>query len=721
MNEEDRGQTMHRFVGRVKILVLVMSWVALAALLTAGPARADILNATAGKDNTLYEDAGGALSNGAGRSIFAGRTNNSDLRRAVVAFDLSAIPAGSTINSVTLTLRMTRRPQNDTRNVSAHRALADWGEGTSDAPSEEGEGAPSTTGDATWIHTFYDTSFWSTAGGDYVAGASATTAVANEGDYTWSGAGMVADVQGWVDNPSANFGWVMIGDESENKTTRRFDSRETNEANRRPRLSVDYTPGGGATGACCQGTTCTIDTAANCTTAGGTYQGDGTTCTPNPCTGGGPTTVTITPNDGATGQDNTLYEPDGSETSNGGGDYFFTGLTKNGFRRRGLVKFDIAANVPSGATINDVTLTMHVSRVKTTTSRNTSIHPLLLDWGEGTSNADGQEGQGTTPVAPDATWTNRITPGVPWTDPGAEGDYFVTPSATTAVTNEGFYTWTGSSVISDVQAWLDSPGSNFGWIVIGIEDVTESAKRFDTRENNNAANRPQLEITYTPAQPTGACCTGSTCQLLTESECSTAGGVYNGDGTVCTPNPCAEPFGACCADSAPAPRRRRATARPAAACSRATASTCASAECAVKLTPFVDRAARPARRPPPPALPERPPPTTSRCARSQQQLAHRAAVDHRLGLRRRHGTRYARADHRGAHGAPVTVNWINDLRDSAPATCAPTTTCAECDDLSCIHGAQDDAKTVVHLHGGHVPADVDGYPEDTSCRATPVT
>jgi hypothetical protein len=38
-----------------------------------------------------------------------------------------------------------------------------------------------------------------------------------------------------------------------------------------------------ATGACCIGETCSIRTRASCEAAGGSYQGDGTTCTPNPC------------------------------------------------------------------------------------------------------------------------------------------------------------------------------------------------------------------------------------------------------------------------------------------------------------------------------------------------------------------------------------------------------------------------------------------------------
>ncbi len=47
--------------------------------------------------------------------------------------------------------------------------------------------------------------------------------------------------------------------------------------------------------------------------------------------------------------------------------------------------------------------------------------------------------------------------------------------------------------------------------------------------------------------PTGACClAGGTCQIQTSANCSAAGGVYQGDNTLCSPNPCTQPTGACC-------------------------------------------------------------------------------------------------------------------------------------------------------------------------------
>jgi hypothetical protein len=97
-------------------------------------------------------------------------------------------------------------------------------------------------GDATWIHTFFDTTFWSTAGGDFSSTVTANQTVNDTGFYTWGSTGqMVADVQAWLDNSTTNFGWLALGDESISTTTKRFDSRENPVAANRPVLTVAYT------------------------------------------------------------------------------------------------------------------------------------------------------------------------------------------------------------------------------------------------------------------------------------------------------------------------------------------------------------------------------------------------------------------------------------------------------------------------------------------------
>jgi hypothetical protein len=196
------------------------------------------------KDNTLYETAGGEMSNGAGVYVFAGRTLLFGLRRAVLSFDVAgAIPAGATINSATLTLNVSQSNSGD-HPAALHRLGADWGESTSDAGSPGGLGAPSAPGDATWIHTFFPSQLWSAAGGDFDATASATIPVGGLGPYTWgSTAAMVADVQGWLDTPAANFGWILIGDEGQDGlgAAKRYDSSESVDPLLAPTLTVDYT------------------------------------------------------------------------------------------------------------------------------------------------------------------------------------------------------------------------------------------------------------------------------------------------------------------------------------------------------------------------------------------------------------------------------------------------------------------------------------------------
>src|SRR4051812_13067063 len=164
------------------------------------------VNLNPSKDNTLYEyDPNlGDLSNALGDHFFAGKTGQGtgSLRRGVLAFDIAgSIPSGSTITSASLTMNMSRTVSLE-RMVELHKLLADGGEGPPHATGEEGQGAPATTNDATWRHRFYNNMFWTMQGGDFSATVSASQSVSGIGQYVWSSAQMVADVQLWLNNPA---------------------------------------------------------------------------------------------------------------------------------------------------------------------------------------------------------------------------------------------------------------------------------------------------------------------------------------------------------------------------------------------------------------------------------------------------------------------------------------------------------------------------------------
>lgn len=195
---------------------------------------------TPAKDNTLYEDPLGSVSNGAGDRIFMGQIQNGDKRRGVLEFDLTDIPPYAEIQSVTLDLVTVDVPGSAV-NASAnlHLALAEWGAAGS---SGSGQGASSQTGDATWIHTFFDTDNWTTAGGDFSPVASATAGFTTTVGETISFAStteLIADVTLWIQNPADNHGWVLLGDEVNNGNARSVSSADA--ATNQPVLTIEYT------------------------------------------------------------------------------------------------------------------------------------------------------------------------------------------------------------------------------------------------------------------------------------------------------------------------------------------------------------------------------------------------------------------------------------------------------------------------------------------------
>ena len=219
----------------------------------AGQVLAESVTVTAVADTTLIEDApdnnlGGAL------IVNAGTTQTFKRNRGLFRFDFAGrIPPGSRVEKVDLILEVTGQPKEE-QNASSfglHRVLKPWGEGDKSSPDliHPGLGAPATAGEATWKHRFaFTTNAWTIPGAaatnDYTPEASSETFVYGLGDspYTFvSTPRLVADVQTWVDNPAANFGWILISQSEElNFTARRFASRE--DAGREPYLVIEYVP-----------------------------------------------------------------------------------------------------------------------------------------------------------------------------------------------------------------------------------------------------------------------------------------------------------------------------------------------------------------------------------------------------------------------------------------------------------------------------------------------
>jgi glucose/arabinose dehydrogenase len=188
-------------------------------------------------------------------------------------------------------------------------------------------------------------------------------------------------------------------------------------------------------------------------------------------------------------KDNTLYEnvPD---SSNGAGKYLFMGQTGEdkgipASFRRALLEFDLSS-IPAKAVIESVQVAFTINKVPSigATPDSATLHRLLQDWGEGASNAPGQEGQGIAAQPGDATWNDAFFDTDSWAEAG--GDFEAAASASTpfGVSDPETITFASTpGLVADVQGWARNPDTNFGWILRGDEITLQNARRMASREN----------------------------------------------------------------------------------------------------------------------------------------------------------------------------------------------------------------------------------------------
>jgi ABC-type nitrate/sulfonate/bicarbonate transport system substrate-binding protein len=219
-------------------------------------------------------------------------------------------------------------------------------------------------------------------------------------------------------------------------------------------------------------------------------------------------------------KDATIFE-NNPDSSNGAGPGMFSGTDGSGLPLRGLIRFDVADNVPAGATIFNVQLELYLGKVAGsgggggpgggTLTSTIGLHALSADWGEGTTGAGattiGTTGQGFPANPGDATWNAAFYQQVSWTNAG--GDFAATASAvaTVGTTLNAASTWGSTpALVSDVQGWLNNPQTNFGWELVNTDETdSRTFRAFWTKEASDPTLRPELLVTYAvlPGDVTG--------------------------------------------------------------------------------------------------------------------------------------------------------------------------------------------------------------------------
>ncbi len=165
-----------------------------------------------------------------------------------------------------------------------------------------------------------------------------------------------------------------------------------------------------------------------------------------------------------------------------------------------LLRFDVSS-LPFNAVITNVSLRITVlKQAQTPKAESVEAHRLLQPWGEGT-----KTGQlGALASAGEADWTDRLKGQAAWAMAGGQaGTDFATAVSTSAgLGGPGNYTFLSTAtLVADVQAWLQNPAGNFGWLLLNAnESVRSSAKRVASREAA-ATQQPLLTVSYSVPPP----------------------------------------------------------------------------------------------------------------------------------------------------------------------------------------------------------------------------
>ena len=180
---------------------------------------ADSANFTPIADTTI-SDGDGARANGFSTDMIVGRLSHLNApARGLVRFDLSGLPVGAVVTSVSLNFTVIANASGGADIHALQRLNTGWLENS-----------------ATWLSS--GAAPWANAGGDYLSTPDATVSV-TDGTFTFSStAALVGTVQAWIDNPASNNGWLLRSqNEGSGRNARRIGTLEGSSP---PILTVEY-------------------------------------------------------------------------------------------------------------------------------------------------------------------------------------------------------------------------------------------------------------------------------------------------------------------------------------------------------------------------------------------------------------------------------------------------------------------------------------------------
>lgn len=178
-------------------------------------------------EDTYLSQASTGTNYGSCNRLYTG-LGSSSRARSLIKFDLSSIPAGSTIISANLVMTKTGGSSSAATPIAAHRITNPWTENTGSCSGRSRA--------ASWNQRMTSTN-WTTAGGDFSSTAESTVTVAANAQYTWNVKNLV---QAWVNGTYTNNGLMLKRVTEGSANQKYFASSEATSASQRPRLDIVY-------------------------------------------------------------------------------------------------------------------------------------------------------------------------------------------------------------------------------------------------------------------------------------------------------------------------------------------------------------------------------------------------------------------------------------------------------------------------------------------------
>jgi hypothetical protein len=147
--------------------------------------------------------------------------------------------------------------------------------------------------------------------------------------------------------------------------------------------------------------------------------------------------------------------------------------------QRPLLSFDVT-NIPASTSILSAKVMLYsvnLGQIKGTTGAY-ALHPVTKNWTEAA-----------------ACWSNYAA-GQAWTTPG--GDFNATADTTTPRHSLVECSWYEFDVTSRVQAWINNPAGNYGWVVKATDEMASIQDEFASSDHGTADLRPKLVVSDMP-------------------------------------------------------------------------------------------------------------------------------------------------------------------------------------------------------------------------------